>query len=147
MRKEGIIKLSDRSILKLSIMIIDAKEVGFSPFGGVNIAVKPIGGVAPLEVPETVKELVKDKPLASPELPQDGWELIDIIDHEPAIDEYEVYTSKGKFKVTVEAEPVMAARNINYKSGADEPIYWLNWVYKISWKPVKEQGELEPQER
>ncbi len=139
MKKEGIIKLSDGTSLKLSIMIVGAKEAGFSPFGGINIAVKVIGGIATLEIPEKLKEAVKDKALAPNQPPHDGWELIDIIEYEPAVDECEVDTTKGPFKVHVVAEPVMASRNMNYKSEFDEPLYWLNWVYKISWKPIERE--------
>lgn len=139
MKKDGAIKLSDGTSLKLTITVVGAKEVGFSPFGGINIAVKAIGGITTLEVPEKLKEAVKDKPLIPPQLPHDGWELIDIIEQEPAIDEVEINTSKGKFLVRVVGEAVMASRNMNYKSEFNEPVYWLNWVYKISWKPIKEE--------
>jgi len=66
----GRVKLSDGTIIKLKTLIVDVKEAGFSPFGGVNFDVKVIGGVATESVPDDVKELVKDKPLASPEPPK-----------------------------------------------------------------------------
>jgi hypothetical protein len=40
----GRIKLSDGAVLKLKILIVDVRESGFSPFGGVNFDVKVIGG-------------------------------------------------------------------------------------------------------
>jgi hypothetical protein len=134
--EDGMVKLSDGSTLKLKISIVDARETGFSPFGGVNIIVKVIGGISTKEVPEEVRKLVSDKPLhSSPDPPRDGWKIIDITKYTPAIAEELIETSKGPFLVTVKAEPVMASRNANYKTELNEPIYWLNWVYKISWKP------------
>ncbi len=144
--KEGVIKLVDGAILKLRIAVVHAREAGFSPFAGVNIDVKAIGGVATLGVPEELKEKVKDKPLMppSPGLPKDGWEIVDIKEQEPAMEEVIIDTSKGKFLVRVVAEATMVARNLDYKSTLGEPIYWVSWVWKISWKPiqgVKHDGE------
>jgi len=135
--EDGVVKLSDGSTLKLKISIVDAREAGFSPFGGINIVVKVTGGIATKEVPEEIRKLVSDKPLPPPgqEPPHDGWEIIGITEYTPAIAEEPIQTSKGPFLVMVKAEPVMASRNANYKTEFDEPIYWLNWVYKISWKP------------
>jgi hypothetical protein len=42
--RPGFIRLSDGSQLVLKIFIIDVKEAGFSPFGGVNFDVKVVGG-------------------------------------------------------------------------------------------------------
>jgi len=66
------------TVIKLKTFIIDVKESGFSPFGGVNFDVKIIGGIATESVPDNVKELVKDRPLAPPEPPREGWEILDI---------------------------------------------------------------------
>ena len=60
----GWIRLSDGAVLKLKILIVDVRESGFSPFGGVNFDVKVVGGVAVESVPEEVKKLVANKPLA-----------------------------------------------------------------------------------
>lgn len=135
----GFIKLSDGTVLKLRILIIDVKEAGFSPFGGINFDVKTAGGVSTHGVPEELKRAVADKPLAPPEPPVDGWEIIDIIEQEPAVAEEIVDTSKGKYRVKVVAEAVMASRNMKYRSRHNEPIYWVSWVLKISWKPLEKQ--------
>ena len=42
----GRVRLSDGAVLKLKILIVDVKEAGFSPFGGVSFDVKVVGGVA-----------------------------------------------------------------------------------------------------
>jgi len=136
--KDGVVKLSDGAVLRLKITVVNAREVGFSPFGGINIHVKPIGGVATVKVPKELIDKVRDKPLAPIEPPSDGWELLDIVGQEPAIEEIVINTSKGKYVVKVEAEVVMASRNMNYKNIFNEPIYWVNWVWKVSWKPLKE---------
>ncbi|MEZ0346105.1 MAG: hypothetical protein ABWK01_06115 [Infirmifilum sp.] len=137
---DGLIKLSDGSILRLRILIVDVKEVGFSPFAGVNFDVKAIGGIATQFVPEDLRESVKNKPIVPPfeSLPTEGWEIIDIVESQPAAAEEDVVSSKGKFKVKVVADPVMVSRNTNYKTPSNEPLYWVSWVWKISWKPIKE---------
>lgn len=132
------IKLADGSVLMLKITIINIKEGGFSPFGGISFNVKAMGGISTVTVPENVSKTVLDKPTAPPELPHDGWEIIDIVDLEEAELEEVTESSKGKFKVKVKAEPLMAARNMKYKTIDNEPLYWLSWVWKISWKPLNE---------
>jgi hypothetical protein len=131
----GRVKLSDNSVLKLKILVVDVKEAGFSPFGGVQFDVKAVGGISTEFVPEEVKKLVIDKPLAPPELPIDGWEILDIVEQNPAIAKVITSSSKGEFDVKVVAEPVMASRNTLYKVPPGEPIYMLSWVLKVSWKP------------
>ena len=133
----GYIKLSDGTILKLKILIIDVKEIGFSPFGGINFDVKVIGGIATESIPDDVKKLVVDKPLAPSELPKEGWEILDIIEQKTAEATDMVTTSIGTFLIKVIAETVMVSRNVMYKVPTNEPIYWASWVYKISWKPIK----------
>jgi len=133
----GFIKLSDGTILKLRILIVDVKEAGFSPFGGINFDVKTVGGVSTHNVPEELKKVVANKPLAPPELPKDGWEIIDIVEQKPAVAEEVINTSKGRYRVRVVAEAVMVSRNMKYKSKHSEPIYWVSWVLKISWKPIE----------
>jgi hypothetical protein len=137
-KEQGIIKLTDNTILKLKITIVDIKEIGFSPFGGVNLSVNSVGGIATYSVPEELRNAIVDKPsFPSGDLPHDGWEIVDIVEQEPAIEEEIIDTSKGKFRVRVVAEAVMAARNMNYRSVLNEPVYWVNWVWKVSWKPIE----------
>ena len=133
----GRIKLSDGAVLKLKILVVDVRESGFSPFGGVNFDTKVIGGVAVESVPEEVKKLAADKPLAPPEPPKDGWELLDIVEQQPAEAWEVVQSSRGEFVVKVVAEAVMASRNTLYRSPFNEPVYWVSWIYKVSWKPKK----------
>lgn len=132
----GFIKLSDGTELKLRMLIIDVKELGFSPFGGINFDVKTVGGVATANVPEELKKIMINKPLTPPELPQDGWGIIDIVEQKPAVAEEVVDTSKGKYKVMVVMDAVMVSRNMNYRTIHNEPVYWVSWVTKISWKPI-----------
>ncbi|MDT7868100.1 MAG: hypothetical protein RQ853_06795 [Acidianus sp.] len=135
----GIIKLSDGSILQLKVFIIDVKEAGFSPFGGVYFDVRIIAGVTTESVPESLKELVKDKPVFTPwpELPMEGWEFVDIVEQKPAEALTTVKSSKGLFEVKVVAEATMVAKNTLYRSLANEPLYWVYWIYKPSWRPIK----------
>jgi hypothetical protein len=138
----GLIRLADGSELKLRILVVDVREAGFSPFGGVNFDVKVVGGVSTLSVPEELRKAVDGKPLMPPAPPPDGWEIVDIVEQRPAVVEEVVATSQGKFIVRVVAEAVMVARNMKYRSTLGEPVYWVSWVYKISWKPVVGAGEL-----
>jgi hypothetical protein len=64
------VRLSDGAVLKLKILIVDVKEAGFSPFGGVSFDVKVVGGVAVESLPDSVRELIGDKPFAPPETPR-----------------------------------------------------------------------------
>ena len=134
----GDIKLSDGALLRLKILIVDVKEIGFSPFGGVNFYANVTGGVYVESIPDSLRELVKDKPLfPGLELARDGWELLDIVEQKPAEALEVVQSSRGEFVVRVVAEAVMVARNTRYRSPANEPIYWVHWIYKVSWKPRK----------
>jgi hypothetical protein len=96
-----------------------------------------MGGIGVVKVPEELRDEVADKPLVPGEPPKDGWELADIVEQEPAVEEQMVDTTKGKFRVRLEAEGVMAARNKNYKTLDGEPIYWLNWTWKVRWRPLE----------
>lgn len=131
----GRIRLSDGAILKLKILIVDVRESGFSPFGGVNFDVKVVGGVAVESVPEEVKKLVANKPLIPSELPTEGWELLGIVEREPAEAWEVVKSSKGEFVVKVVAEAVMVARNTMYRTMHGEPLYSVSWVNKVMWSP------------
>ena len=133
----GRIKLSDGAVLKLKILVVDVRESGFSPFGGVNFDAKIIGGIAVESVPEEVKKLVADRPRIPPEPLRDGWEVVDIVEQQPAEAWEVVQSSRGEFVVMVAAEAVMASRNTLYRSPLNEPVYWVSWVYKVSWKPKK----------
>jgi hypothetical protein len=64
------VRLSDGAVLKLKILIVDVKEAGFSPFGGVSFDVKVVGGVAVESLPDSVRGLVDGKPFAPPETPR-----------------------------------------------------------------------------
>jgi hypothetical protein len=134
----GDIKLSDGAHLRLKMLIVDVKEIGFSPFGGVNFYANVTGGVYVESIPDSLRELVKDKPLfPGLELARDGWELLDIVEQKPAEALEVVQSSRGEFVVRVVAEAVMVAKNTHYRSPTNEPIYWVHWIYKVSWKPRK----------
>lgn len=140
-RRDGSIKLADGSVLKLRAVVLSIKEAGFSPFGGVNLVVKPIAGVSAEYVPEELRRNVRNRPAIPPTPPQEGWEMIEVMEYRSAVDEQEYDTSKGRFRVRVEVEPLMIARNMMFRAGEDldEPVYWVSWVYKISWSPIKVQ--------
>lgn len=134
----GEVRVSDGAVLALKVLIVDVKEVQalFAPFGGVDFTVNVVGGVSIKELPQDVRKLIENKPVSTT-YPSDGWELMDIVNQREAVASVVVDSSRGKFQVIVRAEAVMVARNVNYKTAANEPFYWLNWVYKISWRPVK----------
>jgi len=132
---DGSVELADGSVLKISVNIIDARQGGFSVFGGVNIIVKHAGGIAVTKVGAKASEIVKDKPLfPAGEQPTDGWQLVDIAKTTPASSETKTETTKGIFIVTLKALPSMAAINLNYRNELNEPAYFINWTPIVSWK-------------
>jgi len=138
--KPGIIRLADGSTLILRVAIVGVKYIGFSPFGGVNFIVKTTGGVTTLSVSEELRERVREKPLSPlDKLPQDGWELVDILEQEPAYEAVEVDVGSDRYVVEVLGEATMVSRNMNYRTNSDEPLYWVSWNVKIRWRPVGER--------
>ena len=134
---DGSVELVDGSVLKVAVSIIDAREGGFSVFGGVNVLVKHAGGIAITKIGAKVCEIVKDKPLfPSGEQPTDGWQVVDIVKFTSATSETKVETTKGAFLVTLKAIPSMAAINLNYRNELNEPAYVVNWSPIVSWKRI-----------
>ncbi|EZQ11337.1 hypothetical protein CM19_01020 [Candidatus Acidianus copahuensis] len=133
---KGSLTLSDGTVITLVTYVLNVKETGFSPYGGVNFVVESITGITIERVPDELKEKVKDKTIPNG-VPQDGWEIIDIKDQKPAIVELETDSSKGKFMVRAETEAVMASRNLNYRTPSNEPWYSVLSINKVSWRPLK----------
>ena len=134
---EGRINLADGTILKLMVNIIDVRENGFSPFGGVNLSIKQSGGTAAVKVPDELVQSVKDKPLySSANQPQDGWEMIEIAESTPAKAETKIQTTKGYFLVEIKSLATMVSRNMTFKNEFNEPVYLVNFVIPFSWKLV-----------
>jgi hypothetical protein len=131
-------KLEDGTTVIMKVIIDSIKEMGFSPFGGVNFSVNittQIGFVST----EELKEKVKDRPVhySEQQLPTDGWEVVDVTWQRPAVIETTVDTSKGAFNFKIITEATMAARNMNYRTPAGDPVYQIAWVYKSYWRPAK----------
>lgn len=136
--RPGIIRLGDGAVLVLRIAVAGVRNIGFSPFGGVNFAVKTVGGVASLFVPDELKERVRDKPFAPlSKLASEGWEIVDIAEQEPAEEEVRVRVGDRYYTVSVAAEAVMVSRNMNYRTEFNEPLYSVQWSVKVRWKPVE----------
>jgi hypothetical protein len=135
MSRPGVVVVTDGSVLALRIVIVGVKNVGFSPFGGVNFAVKTAGGVATLFVPDELKEQVKNKPLSPPDRPpEDGWDLVEVERQEPAEEEVEVLVDDKSYRVSVTGEATMVSRNMNYRTEFGEPLYWVQWSVKVKWR-------------
>ena len=136
--KPGYVLLADGSKLVLRVVIVGVKYAGFSPFGGVNFAVKTAGGVSSIYIPDDLKGKVKDKPLSPPDrVPEDGWELVEIKNQEPSMEEVEVEIDEKKYRIKVVGEVSMVSRNLNYKTSFDEPVYWVHWGVKVQWRQVE----------
>lgn len=133
---KGSLTLSDDTVITFVTYVLNVKETGFSPFGGVNFVVESITGITVEKITDELREKIKDKTVLNG-VPQDGWEIIDIKEQTPAIVELEADSSKGKFKVKVETEVVMTSRNLNYRTVTNEPLYFISWVNKVSWRPLK----------
>jgi len=139
--KPGIIRLADGSVLILRVAVVGVKHAGFSPFGGVNFTVKTTGGVIAISIPEELRERVRDKPFSPlDKLPQDGWELVDVQEQEPAQEVVEVDIDNKRYVVEVLGEATMVSRNMYYRADSDEPLYWVSWSVKIKWRPMGEGG-------
>jgi hypothetical protein len=131
-------KLEDGTTVVMKVILDSIKEIGFSPFGGVNFSVNITTQIAFVS-PEELKEKVKDRPVHYPgqQLPTDGWEVVDVTWQRPAVIETTVNTSRGVFSFKIVTEATMAARNMNYRTPAGDPIYQIAWVYKYYWRPAK----------
>jgi hypothetical protein len=131
-------KLEDGTTVVMKVILESIKENGFSPFGGINFSVNIMTQIAFMS-PEELKEKVKDRPVyySGQQLPTDGWEIIDVTWQRPAVIETTVNTSRGVFSFKVVTEATMAARNMNYRTPAGDPLYQIAWVYKSYWKPAK----------
>ncbi|MGC9072480.1 MAG: hypothetical protein ACP5HK_07330 [Acidilobus sp.] len=105
--EDWIVKLSDGSTLV--VFIADVRELRGLPFAGVNLNVSAMAGVAVNEVPNELRRRVQDKPVVDLTMPQDGWEMVEIVRDRsrPAVAEEGFSSSKGQ--QLVRAEAVMAA--------------------------------------
>jgi len=139
--RPGVIKLADGAEFILRIAVVGVKNMGFSPFGGVNLVVKTTGGIIALSIPEELRMRVRDKPVVPPDkLPLDGWELIEIKEQEPAQEIVEVDVNNSTYVVEVSGEAAMVSRNMNYRTDSDEPLYWVMWNVKTKWKPADKRS-------
>jgi len=131
----GYVKLSDGTTIVLRIAVIDIKPLQTpSPFG-VEFNVLTTGGISVYPSDSALSE-VKDKPLIEPgKTPPDGWTLVDIIEKQLAYEEVEyLLNEKEKYIIKVELDPLLVAKNTNYRTIQKEPIYTVRWVTKSSWK-------------
>jgi len=131
-------KLEDGTTVIMKAILDNIEETGFSPFGGVSFSAKITTQIS-FVPPEELKEKVKDMPVhySGQQLPTDGWEVVDIAWQRPAVIETTVNTSRGVFSLKIITEALMAARNMNYRTPAGDPLYQIAWVYKYYWKPAK----------
>jgi len=136
-----IVELEDGTVVLVKLTLTKIEESGFSPLGGIMFSGKLNADISSIS-PEKLKEKVKDKPVhySGQQLPTDGWEVVDIKWQRPAVLGATVNTSKGIFSFRVVAEATMAARNMNYRTPAGDPIYYVAWVYKPYWRPQEKDA-------
>ena len=134
--KRGFVKVEDGSVIVLRAAIIDAIPRGNSPFGlefDVNYAV----GIS-VHPSENASREVNDKPLIPPGvLPNDGWNLVKVVEKELAYEEAIYVNDKSEYTLRVEIEPLMVSKNSSYKTLEGSPLYAVRWVPKISWSSDK----------
>jgi hypothetical protein len=137
----GYVRVSDGSVVVLRVAIVDARPRGeASPFG-VEFEVNATGGIAVYPSEEVLRE-VRDKPVVEPgRLPQDGWEMVDIVEKSPAYEEA-LYSDEvvGSYLVRVEIEPLMVSRNTLYRNPQGQPLYVVRWVPKVTWREAGKPG-------
>jgi len=130
----GNIKLSDGAHLRLRILIVDVKEIGFSPFGGVNFYANVTGGVYVEFIPDRLRELVK----AAIPKPRACQRRLGVARHRRTKARRGAGDcSELAGRIRGEGCSRRVARNTHYRSPTNEPIYWVHWLYKVSWKPKK----------
>lgn len=133
--RDGVVRLADGTGLRLKLAVFDVRDAGFSPFGGVWFVVYPAVGLVVDEVPEQVRKAVEDKPIyQGRQPPQEGWELVEVVHRESALQRLEVEARGRRYEVWVEVEPLMAARNMAYRTLLDEPLYAVNHIAKVWWR-------------
>jgi len=138
---DGEVELSDGTKLRFRTTLIDIKEIGFSYFDGVNFNVSLSIGVSTISVPQNLKDSVSSRPLSPAQLPQEGWETVDIVGAKPATLNIKTTSSKGNFEVKIVTEPMMVARNLLYKNILNEPLYILNTITKYLGKKLKNDAK------
>jgi len=131
----GYVKLQDGTIIILRAAVVDVKPLQISSPFEPEFNVIIIGGVSVYPSDSALNE-VKDKPIIGPnETVLSGWTLIDIVEKQSAYEEVEYFLNgKGKYVIRAEIEPILAAKNSNYRTIQNEPLYFVRWVNKVSWK-------------
>jgi len=131
----GYVKLSDGTTIVLRAAVVDIKLLQTSSPFGVEFNVLTTGGISVYPSDSGLNE-VKDKPLIEPgKTPSDGWTLVDIVEKQSAYEEVEfLLNEKEKYVIKAELDPLLVAKNTNYRTIQKEPIYTVRWVTKTSWK-------------
>jgi len=137
----GYIVLSDESILLIRVVIFDIKEVDRIPTGlrfniGHNVHVPVIYS------PESLKEIVKDRPIAIGDEYVHNleiWEFVDIIDYKKSKESCIYKGSDGlTYYISIEVEPTIVSRTLKYRDQFGHPIYFVRWGHKPIIKILKE---------
>ena len=135
----GYVKLSDGTILIIRVVITDIREIRREPTGlifnvGHSVSVAAFS-------PESLKEIVKDKPkpVGLDYLKKlDVWEFIDIVECKNSIDECLYYGSDGlTYRISIEIEPTIASRTLEFRDEFMNPVYFVRWSPKIITKIEK----------
>jgi len=134
--KLGYVRLSDGTSIILRVAIVDIRPLQTpSPFG-VEFNVITVSGIS-VHPSQSVLNEVKDRPTVEPnKTPLDGWTLVNVTEKQPAYEEVE-YLLNEKYIIRAEVEPLMAVKNVKYKSVQEQPIYIVRSAKKISWIKVE----------
>lgn len=137
--KPGVATLSDGSIIVIRAAVIDVRHVEreSSPFRLEFDADFTVG--ISLRPSDTAMREVSDRPVAqSPSEVREGWTDVEIVDAIPAREEI-LYLGleEAKYIVTLEVEPLMAAKNTLYRTLRGTPLYVVRWVPKLRWRKAE----------
>ena len=116
--------LSDGAIIMVRVILNDVIITGEDPIGP-KLALSATTALRVL-VDDDVKKRMKDKPLATERIdPRDpGWELVDVIEADPAISQYLI---NDQYKLEIKLEIVGVAKNAQYRTPACTPVYTVRW--------------------
>ncbi len=67
-------------------------------------------------------------------MPEDSWEMVDMLEQQPAVETTRFKAEGEEYVIRVEAEATVVARNTKYRNEMGEPPCYAYWVYKPFWK-------------
>ena len=134
----GFSKLEDNTLIVHRVAVVGIHVVEESSPFGVEFEISFTTGISVYPSPQ-ILETFKNKRILKPgERPPDSWRRMEIKKKKSAVEEVIFEDSKlGKYRITVEIEPVMVSVNTEVKTIRGEPYYVVRWAPKVSWRKIE----------